>query len=222
MVFGRRKRKVLTPAQQLAQHAFEAVLDEDGVRVEEYVAVLAAATGEAAIVSAGLFDIENNDMAPGSGLFGAGINTMLSGDLTDPAAIAAGGPTSIVGLLIAELVPDTVPVAAFDVIPDLYEQVAGSMGSLEFGEVEISVPEGHRPFQPALRYAFQFRPAVDHVASENAVPDAERYRLCAAALAEAIRQTSEAIDVRVAVRLALDVIFGVAKRVPVPGSVAEE
>lgn len=214
MVFGRGKRKQIPPAEELAQLAFESVLDEQGVRVEEFVSVLAAATGEAVIVSAGLFDIEDNDMTPGTPVFGDVINTLLSADVTDVADVA--GSTSVVGVLIDELVPATVPLSAFDVLDELYGQVAAATGSLEFGEVPITVDPDNRPFQPPLRYAVEFRGAVDHVASQHAVPDAERYKLCAAALADAIRQTSGAIDPQIAVRLALDVIFGVAKLVPVP------
>ena len=64
----------LTPfepaAVALRDVALAYVQDERGVRVEDYVTVLAAATGEAAIVASGVIDIEHNELTPGAAVFG--------------------------------------------------------------------------------------------------------------------------------------------------------
>jgi len=54
----------------IAAAAMAGVQNERGVRVEEYLSALAAATGEAAVVAAGIFDIEDNAMTPGTAVFG--------------------------------------------------------------------------------------------------------------------------------------------------------
>ena len=218
-MFGREKRRnrQQAPSDQLAEYVLGYVRDDDGrARVEDYLAALAAATGEAAILASGLLDIERNDLTPGSGVFGDAINAVLSGDVTEAPSVVGQAPLSVVGLLVSELVPDVTPISTFDVIPEVYAQVAAAAGSLPFGEVAVSVGADHQPFQPPLRSALELRTAIEFLAREEGIPDAERYRLCTAALAAAIRQTAGVLDPAVAVRLSLEICFGVAKLVPVP------
>jgi hypothetical protein len=208
-VFGREKRRnrQQAPSDQLAEYVLGYVRDDDGrARVEDYLAALAAATGEAAILASGLLDIERNDLTPGSGVFGDAINAVLSGDVTEAPSVVGQAPLSVVGLLVSELVPDVTPISTFDVIPEVYAQVAAA----------VSVGADHQPFQPPLRSALELRTAIEFLAREEGIPDAERYRLCTAALAAAIRQTAGVLDPAVAVRLSLEICFGVAKLVPVP------
>ena len=81
--------------------ALQLVQDERGVRVEDYVTVLAAAAGEATLVDADLFDIEANDLTPGAGVFGDAINVVLTGDGSEAGGIPT---TSTVGVLVDQLV----------------------------------------------------------------------------------------------------------------------
>ena len=189
--------------------------DERGVRVEDYLTALAAATGEAALVDCGLFDIETTDLTPGAAVFGDQINDLLTGDAT---AVDDAPATSVVGVLRDRLVPGTLTSAAFGSLERLYVLVASNVGTVPWGEVALTVPDDHRPSVPPLRLAFELRPAV-----ETATADlAERRVACAIALAGGIERTREAVDVGVALTLSLEVAFGMAKTVPMSRRAFEE
>jgi len=199
-------------AAAIEQAGLELVRDDRGVRVEDYLAALAAATGEAALVDGLGFDIESTDLTPGAAVFGDAINGMLTGDVTSLDGVPS---TSVVGVLRDRLVPTVVPADAFEPLDHWYRLVASSVGSVAWGEVALTVPDEHRPGISPLRLAFGLRPVVESVAgSDRLIP-------CALALAAGIERTTEAIDVRIALTLSLEVVFGVAKTVPMSRRVFE-
>jgi hypothetical protein len=180
------------------------------VRVEDYLTALATVTGEAAIVAAGI-DIEALDITPGAALFGDQINQVLTGDTADLDKVPAD---TIVGILVASLVPNVVTLADFGSLEDLYRSVAAHVGDVEWGTVFVSVGADHAPSIPPIRLAFELRPAVDAACAEAGIASAQRHQPCALALARALDQVKEAIDVKVGLRLALEVVFGMAKMAP--------
>jgi hypothetical protein len=189
--------------------AMAQVRHERGMRVEDYVSALAAATGEAALVDAELFDIETTDLTPGRPVFGDATNHVLTGDVT---VLADAPPDSVAGLLRDRLVPKVVPADAFGPLDRLYELVASGVGTTAWGEVALTVPAANRPNIQPLRLAFEMRPAVE--AAVTGLDFTGRHVPCALALGQAIERTRDAIDVRVALTLALEVVFGMAKVVP--------
>jgi hypothetical protein len=199
------------------------VQDERGVRVEDYLTALASAAGEAVIVDAGLFDIEHSDMAPGAAVFGDALNVLLSGDATEIEDVDA---TTVVGTLRDELVPGVVPLDALPPLAELYELVARSAGNVPWGAVAVSVGDDHEPWVMPLRMAFELRPTVDAaMAAVDADPAPDRparHVVCALALASALEQTAQAIDPAVAVRLSMEVLFGMAKTVPMSQAALDE
>ena len=215
----------LTPfepaAVALRDVALAYVQDERGVRVEDYVTVLAAATGEAAIVASGVIDIEHNELTPGAAVFGDAINEVLSGDATD---VTAAPPTSVAGALRDRVVPDVVGLDAVPSLDHCYQLVAGAVGEVPWGQVAVTVPEEHRPTVLPLQAAFDLRPAVvavcarvDDEVRAGRLPSVEgwdRHVLCALALGSAIEQAREALDPATALTLAFEVTFGMAKTVP--------
>lgn len=206
-------REVRAAAATLAAAALRRVQDPatGRVRVEDYLAVIAAGTGEAAIVASGVLDVETTDLPPGAPLFGDPINQVLSGDATDLAAVE---PDSVVGVLVHELVPAVVPLEAFGSLERLYRQVAEGVGSTPWGAVALSIPDGHRPSVLPLQVAFELRPAVEAALAASGLPSTRRHVPCAIALADALKQVREAIDLTVGLTLALEVVFGMAKTVP--------
>jgi hypothetical protein len=203
-----------TPAAQaLANVALRRIQDPQTgrARVEDYLTVLAAMTGEAALVDSGVIDIETTELAPGSRVFGDAINVVLTGDTADLAAVPAG---SVVGILVAELVPERFDRAAFDILATVYGRVAEHVGTAPWGSVEAAVPPDNQPSILPLQVAFELRPAVDRVLADAGLPPNQRHVPCAQALAEGLRQVRGAIDPGIAVRLALDVVFTLAKTVP--------
>ena len=203
-------------------HAMDLVRDDDQrVRAEDYVAVLAAATGEAALVDSGCIDIERTELIPGQGIFGDAINRVLSGDRT---TLENPGPFTVIGILRRHLVPAVVAGEAFEPTLRLYEHVAASVGASPWGSVVVSVPVVHRPRILPLQSAFRMRPFVDAEAERLGFPAAQpvdgeptvwsRHALCTSALASAISQTASTLEPQIATTLALEVAFGMAKMVP--------
>lgn len=182
------------------------------MRVEDYVTALAAVTGEAALVASGVIDIEATDIAPGAAVFGDTINEVLSGDSTDLAQVPAD---TVVGILVAELVPDTVSLDAFGSLERLYRHVAQNVGgSTEWGNVATSVPQENRPTVLPIRMAFELRAAVDAAVVQSGLPSGQRHVPCALALALGLTQVKGAIDMQIGLTLALEVVFGMAKVAP--------
>jgi hypothetical protein len=204
--------KVRAEGEWLAEQALGYVQDEAGrVRVEDYIAVLAALTGEAALISAKLFDLEAAAFAPGSAIFGDAINDILTGDTDDPAKVPEA---SVLGILARELLPAVAPAECFADPGAIYKHIAATVGSTEWGCVATTVGDDHAPGVMPIRAAFELREAVDEVQSKAGLPTELRYVPCALALAAGIGQVREALDVRVTVRLALEIVFGMAKMAP--------
>ena len=202
-------------AQKIIDAALARVADPPGtarVRVEDYLTAVAAVTGEGAIVAAGI-DIESPDMPPGSPLFGDQINQVLTGDTTEFANVRAD---SIVGILVASLVPNVVALDDFGSLEDLFRSVAEHEADQdrEWGNVYTSVGVDHAPTIPPIRLAFELRPIVEAACLESGIAPAQRHQPCALGLAGALDQVKGAIDVKLGLKLALEVVFGMAKMAP--------
>lgn len=213
---SRQPAAVQRPTEAIRDAALRRVQTRDGrVRVEDYLTALAAATGEAVVVDAGIFDIEAPPpgMTPGSPIFGDPLNVVLSGD---KASLAEATPDSVVGILRDQLVPETVAAGDFPSIDEVYRHVAASVGKAPWGEVTVSVPDDNHPTLPPLRLAFELRDTVAAAEHAAKLPSGQRHVLCALALALGLAQVNTAIDPAIGVRLALEVTFGVAKLTPVP------
>ena len=199
-------------AAALTEAALARVGDPQGrVRVEDYLATLAAATGEAALLASGVIDIETTTLVPGAPLFGDPINAVLSGDSL---LLDALPPRSVAGLLVAELVPAVVSLDDFGSLERVYQHVAASVGNANWGDVATTVPEADRPRILPIREAFEMRDAVDAAQRGAGLATAQRHVPCTLALAAALGQVRGAIDLRVALTLSLEVTFGMAKMVP--------
>jgi hypothetical protein len=204
--------KVRAAGEWLAEQALGYVQDSAGrVRVEDYIAILAALAGEAALLSAGLFDLETAGFTPGSAIFGDAINDILTGDTDDPAVVPEA---SVLGILVRELVPTVAPAECFASPGDIYKHVAASVNAAGWGCVTTTVGDEHEPGVMPIRATFELRAAVDEAQSKAGLPIEFRYVPCALALATGIRQVRDAQDVRLTVQLALEVVFGMAKMAP--------
>jgi hypothetical protein len=204
---------VRAAAERLAAAALVRIQERPSgrARVEDYIAVLGSITGEAALVAAGVFDIETSGLAPGSPVFGPQINEILTGD-TD--TLGELPPTSVVAVLVRELVPGVVPIEMFDRLGDVYRHVAASVGSAAWGRVATTAGEDHRPTILPIQVAFELRGAVDAAQAAAGLPRNLRHIPCALAPALGLRQVASSIEMRLAVTLALEVTFGVAKMIP--------
>jgi hypothetical protein len=181
------------------------------VRVEDYLTVLGAMTGEAAVLASGVIDLETTDLPPGSPVFGDPMNQVLTGDTANLASVP---PESVVGILVAELVPSTFALEAMPPLEQLYANVAAGVRSVEWGNVPLSVPADNAPSVLPIQVAFELRPAVDAAVLATQLDASRRHVLPTLALAEGLRQVQAAIDPAIAVRHALEVVFGMAKMAP--------
>ena len=181
------------------------------VRVEDYLTALAAMTGEAAVVAAGVFDIEHSDLTPGAAVFGDAINHVLTGDASSIDDVPAD---SIAGILVHELVPLVVTVEAFGSLERLYKHVAERVADSAWGTVALTIPTDNLPTILPIRAAFEMRHAVDAAQAASGLEQSQRHVPCATALAVAIGQVRAAIDLSIAMTLSLEVVFGMAKMVP--------
>lgn len=173
--------------------------------------MLGAMTGEAAVLASGVIDLETTDLPPGSPVFGDPMNQVLTGDTANLASVP---PESVVGILVAELVPSTFALEAMPPLKQLYANVAAGVRSVEWGNVPLSVPADNAPSVLPIQVAFELRPAVDAAVLATQLDASRRHVLPTLALAEGLRQVQAAIDPAIAVRLALEVVFGMAKMAP--------
>jgi hypothetical protein len=201
-------------SERLADRAIEWLKDDAGrVRVEDYLTVLGALAGEAALVAARVLASVPPDHAlpPGSAVFGDAINEILTGDTADLASVPPG---SLVGIVAREIVPGLVSAGEFPRLDELYRNVAANVGKTPWGHVAVSVPDDNRPTVPPLFAAYALRGVVDSAQTEAALPNPLRHVPPALALAHGLRQVDGAIDMEIGVRLALEVVFGTAKLAP--------
>jgi hypothetical protein len=208
---------VVTPAvrlsaAQLAKVAVALVEEKSGqVRVEDYVTVLAALTGEAALAAAGILDIETSTIPPGAPIFGPAINLILSGDQPDATKVPAD---SVVGILVGELVPGSASLDLFRPLDEFYANVAANVGKNPWGNVATSVAVANKPRVVPLQVAFELRAAVDAAQSGSGLPRTLRHVVCAVALADGLKEVKAACDMNIAVTLAMEVVFGTSKMAP--------
>jgi hypothetical protein len=189
------------------------------VRVEDYLTALAAITGEAAVVAAGVFDIEHTDLTPGAAVFGDAINHVLTGDASALEDVPAD---SVVGTLVHELVPLVVSLDMFGSLERLYAHVAANVAGSPWGTVALTVPTDNQPTIVPLRAAFELRDAVESAQEAAALAQAQRHLPCATALALAIGEVRAAIELSIAMTLSLEVVFGMAKTVPMSRAAMEK
>jgi hypothetical protein len=182
--------------------AIAMVQNDKGVRVEDYLATLAAVTGEGALAAAG-FDVAGHGLTPGSGLFFEPVNARLTGDpLVDPVPA-----TSVYGIVAAGATDPPAPT-------ELYEHVARSVGAAEWGQVSLTVTEDNRPWILPIRAAYDLRATVIGIEVAHDLAVGQRHVLTATALRAALDQVAGAIDPVIGVRIALEVTFGMAKMAP--------
>ena len=195
---------------------FEARLaDADGrIRVEDLLSAAAAVCGEACIAAAGDFDLEHHTFTPGAPVFSDRVNGILCADASDWAAAA----TSVFGIVRGGALAQGYGEDDFPSIEEpirLFVAAVGGGGSAApWGFVPLSVPEDNRPFVQPLRQAYDLREPVRAIFAEHQVPVSEWPPTCAFALVVELARVSDAIDHRVAVRLVLETVNGMAKTAP--------
>jgi hypothetical protein len=187
----------------------------NSVRVEDYLTVLAAAAGEAVFAATGFMDVNTprEGLNPGSAIFGAQTNVLLTGD---EATFREAKQGSVAWQLMSLTGPELFARTDFAVVDDVIGLTATTAGQVEWGAVVTTVPEANKPRVLPLRAALEMRPYVDQVQEALGLPIERRYVPCVRALAAAMRETRYAIMPEIAIALSVQVMFAMAKTVPVP------
>jgi hypothetical protein len=186
-------------------------------RCKDMISAAAAFVGECSLRKSAVFDFENHNLKPGSGVFSDRINKVLSGDLTNWPDIPAA---STFGALRNILTHSDVPNGSWDprVFPDIaaiYQHNAAARGSTPWGFVPLTLAAKHAPRMPPLRAAFEMR----RFAFANSHPDIptsdDLMAISQFSLMKVLMKARRAIDETVAISLAFETINGLAKMAPV-------
>lgn len=207
----------IQPEMQLARTALSMVRNpaDGGVRVEDYLTVLAAAAGEAVLAATGYVDLDapREGLNPGSVILGPQINVLLTGDV---AAFREAKLGSVAWQLMSLTGPELFTRADFAVVDDVLGLLTSTVGQAEWGAVVTTVPDANKPRILPLRAAFEMRPHVDRVQAALGLPIERRHAPCVRALAVALRETRYAIMPEIAIALSVQILFAMSKTVPVP------
>ena len=192
------------------------VQGKDGrIRVEDLLSAAAAVCGEACIAAAGDFDLEHHELTPGSPVFSDRANAILCADASDWGSAAL----SVFGIIRGGALAQGYAAEEFPPIDEPIRSFAGAVGGANgaatpWGFVPLTVPEDHRPAVQPLRQAYELRAPVRAVFAEYQMPPGEWPSTCAFALVIELARVREAIDHRIAVRIVLETVNGIAKTAP--------
>jgi len=199
--------------------ACDVVKREGRIRVEDLISVLGSIVGELSIEAAGDFDPRQHSLTPGSRVFSNRVNLLFSGDLpTDD--LDAMPPESIVGMLRDRLLEEGFQRSDFPSLQTVFKDFAANVGKQsDWGKVPLSVPQENQPFVLPLRVAYEARPMVDRVL--RTIPPSERLKAGVFALGEALVAVHRAIDPKIVLLLALEMVNGMAKTAPMTDEAME-
>jgi hypothetical protein len=211
-MFWKRKRDTVESCADALYHALcKAVMQDGRIHVEDLISAAAAIVGEASIAAAGDFDPRRHQMVPGTRAFSTKVNVLICDDKT----LAEAPGDSIVGTLRDKLLKCGFAQSDFPVLKDVFEYFAAHVGKgEEWGRVPLSTPKENRPFMMPLRVAYETRAIVDANLAPLGEEPKPRLHATALTLAKVLCETRQAIDPRIATRLAIETVNGMAKTAP--------
>ncbi len=200
--------------QILTTMVVKGLTEKDGrIRAEDAVTLMATIAAERCIDAAGDIPLRDHELVPGSRVFSDKINTLLFG--------ASGGgsweelpPFSCFGCLRDQWLAQGFQKVDFPDLKQVLEHFAANTGKPEDGgSVPLTVPKENLPRLSPLKIGFESRANVDKVLRQ--LPD-KFSRLTASlwALAEIVNQTRASLSPPVGIRLAVEILHGMAKTAP--------
>jgi len=189
--------------------------DADGrIRAEDAISAAAIIVGERCIDAAGDFPLRDHDLVPGSRVFSTTANVLIAGDVSD-GGLQAIPKDSLVGILRGHLPTTAFRDDEFPALDDVFKQYAARIGKeSDWGKVPLSIEEDNHPFLPPLRVGYETRTRVDELFSEIQQDKTRCLRIATEALADILLMVATVIDHKVALRLAIETINGMAKTAP--------
>ena len=128
--------------------------------------------------------------------------------------IATVPAESIVGLLRDSLLPAGYNESDFPSLKTIFEYFAANIGNkADWGKVPSSVPEESKPFVLPLRLAYETRSTVDQ-AFHGLDNSQQKLRAAVLTLGKVLIAVQKAINRKIALLLALEILNGMAKTAP--------
>lgn len=211
----------LAAGKALAEHLMNGLRDPDGrVRVEDLIAGTATIVGEQCIGAAGDIDPRQHSLVPGSRVLSDAVNELLVGNVTSD-RWGDYPLTSVCGALKMILTTKG-GYAESDLcsMPELFAGFAskvaqgGADATSEWGKVPLSIDAAHHPRFLPLRLAFETRGLVDQIFAAFGTDVNKRLMASTFALAHVLIWVADAIDRKLAVRLAMEMVNGMSKTAP--------
>lgn len=184
------------------------------IRAENAICASAAIVGERCIDAAGDFRLRDHDLPPGQRVFSDRVNELLCGDKAD-AENGEFPPQSVYGILKDGLDSDVYIPAKFPTLVSIFSGYAAGIGNVEeWGKVPVTVLRHNHPTIIPLQFAFETRDKVDRILRSVAADKQRCLTISIKALAALLNQMKKAIEPDVALRLAFEIINGMAKTAP--------
>ena len=198
----------------LSTLVLKGLTEKDGrIRAEDAITLMAVIAAERCIDAAGDIPLRDHDLVPGSRVFSDKINSLLFG-------VSRGGTWeslpafSSFGCLRDQLLAQGFQKTDFPDLKEILEHFAANIGKEEaWGTVPLSVPKENFPRMSPLKIGFESRQSVDTLLRQ--LPD-KFSKLTASlwALAEILSQTKQSLAPPTALRLAAEILNGMAKTAP--------
>lgn len=201
-----------------ADALFHALADglkaKDGrIRAEDLITAAASITGELCIEAAGNFNPRKHEFVPGSRVFSDRVNEVFSGDSATE-GVEAIPDKSVVGILRDKLLARGYAKSDFPSLKIVFEHFAANIGKQsEWGKVPLLVPDENKPLILPLRVNYETRALVDR-SFQPLTSTEERLRAASLALSKVLIAVQNAIDRKIALLLALQIVNGMSKTAP--------
>jgi len=200
---------------RLLSYTMAMVKEDDGrTRVEDAVSLAAITVAERCLDAAGDFDLRDHSLTPGARVFSDRVNVLLCGDIVS-ANLDDFPAESIVGVLRDRLDWQKYQRTEFPALVDVFKYYAAHIGEpRDWGTVPLSIPAEHWPRALPLRDGYETRPSVDEILKHLQGDKLRGLRVATEVLAEVLNMVADAIDHRIVLTLALEMINGMAKTAP--------
>jgi hypothetical protein len=184
------------------------------IRAEDAICAAAAIVGERCIDAAGDFPLRDHNLAPGTRVFSNRVNELLCGDNPET-EVDALPPQSVYGILKTGLNTDVYTLERFPTLVSVFSGYAAGVGKDDiWGKVPVTVLPRNHPAIIPLQFAFETREKVDSILRPIVADKLRGLGVATKSLASLLNQMTKAIEPDVALRLAFEIVNGMAKTAP--------
>ena len=194
-------------AKKLVEFVYDSVETEKGVRVEDAICVIATIVAERCIEVTNEFSINNHEFEPGTAVFSEKMNDTLVGPIATENWNQL--PKTAVFARIKTRINAHFSKTSYPSLTGIFESYANNIGETEWGNLNLSIPEDHKPFLLPLRVGYETRKFVDkyiHLESNE-----KTLQIAIIALGKILIETKKALDPAVALTMTFELINGMSK-----------